>query len=143
MGSIGVDEITLTPLSRIAVYGGDVLHALKDTDIGFIDFGEAYFSVIEVGAIKAWKRHMIMTLNIVVPVGLILFVFVDDRGRYRYEYIGLKNYARLTIPPGIWFGFKGVGNVDSLLLNIADIKHDPAEVERKQLTEIFFDWESP
>ena len=71
-----VDKLyTLTPLRIIGVKGGDVLHAMKDTDDGFSGFGEAYFSSIEKGCIKGWKKHTNMTLNIVVPVGVIKFVF--------------------------------------------------------------------
>ena len=32
-------------------------------------FEEAYFSLIDKDAVKAWKRHKTMTLNLVVPLG--------------------------------------------------------------------------
>lgn len=141
MGDISVDQILMTPLQRISLLGGDVLHAMKRSDQGFVGFGEAYFSIIEAGAIKAWKRHLRMTLNFVVPVGSVHFVFLDEQGGVREEVLGETHYARLTIPPGIWFGFKGLVSPYSLLMNVADIAHDPAEVERKALDEIQFDWE--
>lgn len=141
MGSISVDQIMVTPLKRIALVGGDVLHGMKRGDQGFVDFGEAYFSQIEKDAIKAWKRHLRMTLNFVVPVGAVQFVFIDDEGAKREEVIGLDRYVRLTVPPGLWFGFRGLVAPYSLLMNIADIPHDPAEVERKELGEIQFNWE--
>ena len=65
MGS--VEEIIVTPLARIPVVGGDVLRAMKSDDIGYVNFGESYFSIVHPGAIKAWKRHLLMTLNLVVP----------------------------------------------------------------------------
>lgn len=141
MGSIGVDKIRVTPLKRIALAGGDVLHGMKCGDPGFVDFGEAYFSQIEKDAIKAWKRHLCMTLNFVVPVGAVQFVFIDDEGAKREEVVGLDRYIRLTVPPGLWFGFRGLVAPYSLLMNIADIPHDPAEIERKELGEFQFDWE--
>ena len=55
MGSISVDQILVTPLEQIPLKGGDVLHAMKRTDPGFVDFGEAYFSLIDIDAVKAWK----------------------------------------------------------------------------------------
>lgn len=140
MGAMSVKQIIVTPLKRVPVAGGDVLHAMKRSDPGFVDFGEAYFSQIEPGAVKAWKRHLRMTLNLVVPVGAVRFVFVDDKGETREEVVGLDRYVRLTVPPGIWFGFKGLVAPYSLLLNVADIPHDPAEIERKDLGEIMFDW---
>ena len=141
MGSISVDQILLTPLERISLKGGDVLHAMKCTDPGFVDFGEAYFSLIDIDAIKAWKRHLHMTLNIMVPLGAVQFVFFDDQGLMREEVIGLDRYVRLTIPPGIWFGFRGLVAPYSLLMNIADIPHDPVEIERKELGAFKFQWE--
>ena len=85
-----------------------------------------------------------MTMNIVVPVGQVRFVFrcVDGDGadEFRVEDIGLNHYARITVPPGIWFGFQGLYTQQSLVLNIASIAHDPNEVERLALMEINFDW---
>ena len=141
MGAVTVDQILVTPLQRIVVAGGDVLHGMKYGDPGFVDFGEVYFSQIEKDAIKAWKRHLRMTLNFVVPVGMVQFVFADDEGGKREEVVGLERYVRLTVPPGLWFGFKGLMAPHSLLMNIADILHDPAEIERKELSQIQFNWE--
>lgn len=136
-------DIRLTPLKRIATPGGDVMHAMKRADPGFTDFGEAYFSWIEPGAVKAWKLHRRMTLNLVVPLGKVRFVFHVPAAGFRTEEIGPANYARLTVPPGIWFGFQGRSEVSSLLLNLADIPHDPDEVQRRVVTDIPYDWPSP
>ena len=141
MGRVSLNEICVTPLKRISVTGGDVLHAMKKSDTGYVNFGEAYFSLVEFGAIKAWKRHLQMTLNLVVPIGEVHFVLIDSVGLIREERIGEGHYARLTIPPGIWFGFQGVSKKIALLLNIADIEHSPDEVERKELSELEYDWE--
>ena len=75
MGRVSLDDIIVTPLKRIPTDGGDVMHALKFSDNGFKGFGEVYFSWIEQGIIKAWKRHQRMTLNLVVPLGEVRFVF--------------------------------------------------------------------
>lgn len=136
-------DILITPLDRIEVKGGDVLHAMKAGDSGSAGFGEAYFSWVTAGAVKAWKRHTRMAMNLVVPVGMIRFVFCSaDRETFRIEEIGVHRYARITVPPGVCFGFKGLERPQSLLLNIASIPHDPNEVERFSLSEINFDWEN-
>ena len=140
MGAVSVNDILITQLKRIQVAGGDVLHGMKCSDPGYVDFGEAYFSIVEGGFIKAWKRHLRMTLNIVVPFGSVLFAFVDKEGRVREEVIGENRYVRLTVPPGIWFGFQGLHSPYSALLNIADISHDPLESERKSVGEINYSW---
>jgi len=140
MGAVSVTQLLITPLKRIKVAGGDVLHGMKCSDPGYLDFGEAYFSIVEAGAIKAWKRHLRMTLNFVVPLGEVLFVFMDEEGVIREEVVGKNRYVRLTVPPGIWFGFKGLFSPYSLVLNVADIPHDSSEIERKNLDKINYNW---
>jgi dTDP-4-dehydrorhamnose 3,5-epimerase len=116
---------------------------MKRTDPGYIDFGEAYFSWIEEGAIKAWKKHHRMTLNLVVPVGHVRFVFTSglEASAVRDVELGEHHYCRLTVPPGAWFGFQGIRR--SLILNLADMPHDDAEVDRLPIEAIAFDWSRP
>lgn len=137
-------DILLTPLPQIETTGGDVLHAMKQSDAGYAGFGEAYFSWVSAGAVKAWKRHMRMTMNVVVPVGQVRFVFrlVNSGGTEEFlvEEVGVDRYARITVPPGIWFGFQGLNTPQSLVLNIASIPHDPNEVERLALSEVNYVW---
>ena len=138
---MSLNEVVVTPLSRIATAGGDVLHAMKHSDAGYAGFGEAYFSWVDAGAVKGWKRHTRMTMNVIVPVGNVRFVFrLDGTDEFRVEEIGVDRYARITVPPGIWFGFKGLAAPQSLVLNIANIPHDPNEVERIALSEIKYEW---
>lgn len=130
-----ITGVILTPLEIIGGDLGDVLHAMKQGDPGCGRFGEAYFSTVRFNAVKAWKRHRQMTANLVVPTGEIRFVIVDDRpgtpdGHAVMEVVlSREKYQRLTVPPGLWMGFQGVGRGLNLLLNIADIRHDPAECE--------------
>lgn len=141
MGAVSLDDILVTPLARIATAGGDVLHAMKQGDSGYTGLGEAYFSWVAGGAVKAWKRHTRMTMNVVVPVGQVKFVFrLADGDELRVEEIGVNRYARLTVPPGIWFGFQGMTEPQSLVLNLASIPHDPNEVELLALSGIEYDW---
>ena len=49
-------------------------------------------------------------------------------------------FSSNPLPPGIWFGFQGLAFGSSLLMNVADVEHDPNEVLRKVATEFAFDW---
>ncbi len=139
-----IKDVLLTRLNIIRTPGGDVLHAMKNDSPGFDNFGEAYFSEIQPNVIKGWKRHRNMTLNLVVPIGKVQFVLFDDRKSDNIQFqkiiISRENYCRLTIPPMIWMGFKGLSKKDSMLLNIANIRHSPEEVDKKDIDEIDFDW---
>lgn len=139
MGSVNVHEILVTPLKTMPSAGGNVLHAIKQNDLGFDKFGEAYFSWIEHGHIKAWKKHNQMIMNLIVPYGMVSFVFYSEiSNEFRVIEIGEHNYSRITVPPGLWFGFKGLASSRSLVLNIANITHDPNEVSRRGVDEISF-----
>jgi len=127
-----MDEISsrpfITPLKRISHPKGDLFHALKASDPGFAGFGEAYFTTVNQGETKGWKAHTRMHMNLVVPVGAVRFHLHDDRDDSTTVYeIGEANYARLTVPSGIWMAFSGVGHGMNLVLNLASIEHDPAE----------------
>jgi dTDP-4-dehydrorhamnose 3,5-epimerase len=141
LGSITLDDILVTPLKIISTEGGDVMHGLKMTDDGFNCFGEAYFSWINHGVVKAWKKHTRMMMNVVVPVGMVRFAFYDDQRKvFRIEDIGVDRYMRLTVPPGIWFGFQGLSAPQNLVLNISSIVHEPDEVERLNIESIDYNW---
>lgn len=147
MEQITIDGVILTPLKQIFHPKGDVWHAMKCSDNGFEGFGEAYFSTIHCGDIKPWKKHLKMTLNFVVPVGKIRVVIFDDRpqsstkGNFFDVTLSHDNYQRITIPPSLWVAFSGIGEDLNLLLNLANLEHDPMEVKRKDsLNDIIYKW---
>ena len=141
-----LEGVSLTPLNEILNEKGNIFHALKATDKTFVSFGEAYFSNVNFGAIKGWKKHTKMFLNLIVPLGTIKFVLFDDRelsttfGQYQEVEIGESNYQRLFVPPGIFMSFQGIDLHRSMLLNIASIPHDPTESVIKELAEISYSW---
>ena len=134
-------KLILNDLQIFSLKDGDLLHCLKKSDSGYKNFGEVYFSEIKKNHIKAWKRHKQMTLNLVVPVGKIKFNFIEFTSNNtisRHEIILSKdNYKRITVPPGIVFGFKGISE-NNILANITDIIHDDLEVESIDISKYEF-----
>ena len=125
---------TVTPLRRIAHPKGDVYHGLKADEESYKGFGEAYFSTVHPGITKGWKQHHRMTLNLIVPVGIIEFHLRSDDGSLSDRIqLGDQHYARLTVPPGVWVAFSGIGTALNLLLNVASIPHDPDEATNVSL----------
>ena len=139
-----IKDVVITKLDIIDTLGGDVMHAMKESSVGYAGFGEAYFSQIDKGAIKAWKRHKEMTLNLMVPVGEIRFILFDERKvsntQFQEIVISKNNFCRLTVPPMIWMGFQGLSDGGSMLLNIANIEHNVHEVDKKKIEQIEFNW---
>ncbi len=133
-----MDGIILTPLKKIPNSSGDVLHAMKTSDRGYNGFGEAYFSCLNQGAIKGWKKHNKMTLNIVVITGEIQFVIYNEKN-YFEVILSKDNFQRLTILPGLWLAFKGLSQ-KNVLLNLANIEHDANESENMNLHDLDYNW---
>tara|TARA_B100001741_G_scaffold288993_1_gene267555 strand:+ start:335 stop:751 length:417 start_codon:yes stop_codon:yes gene_type:complete len=132
-------KIKIKKLKKFKLEDGDVYHALKASESEYYGFKEAYFSTIKNNKIKAWKRHYKMTMNLIVPIGKVQFIFYDEnKNLLKNLMIGEENYSRITVPPMIWFGFKGVSLNTSYILNISNEIHDPLEVERKPLTFLNF-----
>ena len=142
MGKLGIDEIQVFHLKRIPMEWGDVLHGYKRDDQGLSQFEEVYFSWVKAGTVRDWKLHRRMTMNLIVQYGMVRFVFHNDDSEkeLRFENVGDKRYVRLSVPPGIWFSFRNAGSTDSLLVNMADILHDPQEMERKPYEAMNIDW---
>jgi dTDP-4-dehydrorhamnose 3,5-epimerase len=138
-----IEGVTLHPLKHITVPKGDIYHAMKSTDEGYCGFGEAYFTQIESGQAKGWKRHNRMTLNLVVVYGKVTFVIYDDREdsptRGQFQAVTLspaEDYQRLTVAPGLWMAFYGADVHTSMLMDIIPEPHDPTEADRKELSDI-------
>lgn len=142
-----IDGVTLHEEKQIIVPNGNIFHAIKSNSEGFCGFGEAYFSQIEQGTVKGWKRHNRYTLNIVVPVGAIRFVIYDDRegsityGQFEEIILSVKdNYKRLTVAPGLWMAFQGIEKGVSMLMDVIPEVHAEDEADRKELDEIPFEF---
>jgi len=140
MGTVSVKDIKVYHLERIFNKKGDILKGMRNDSLGFTGFEEVYFTHIKYNNVKAWKKHKIMHMNLIVPVGNVLFVFVDESGLLREEKIGESKYCRITVPSGIWFGFKGISITTALVMNFSNLKHADEEVERKNIDEICYDW---
>jgi dTDP-4-dehydrorhamnose 3,5-epimerase len=131
-----IDGVRLSPLREIADERGAVLHMLRVDAEDFTQFGECYLSEILPGAVKAWKRHRAQTQLFAVPAGRIRIVIYDPRteaashGCLQVLDLGRPDaYARLRIPPGLWYGFACLSPGPALIVNCADMIHDPRECD--------------
>ena len=120
--------IKCTKLKRIFNPKGDIFHALKASEDDSFQFGEAYFSMVNENEIKGWKKHSLMVMNLIVPVGDVTFYIFDEVNNIHSKYrLNADNYIRLTVPPGYWMAFEGHDDAHNLVLNIASMEHDPNE----------------
>ena len=129
-----INGVIIVRLNQIVDSKGSVLHMIRLSSPEFKNFGECYFSEINYNSIKGWKLHSKQTQNISVPSGTIKMELYD----YRKESPSFNNlieinlgrphnYFRITIPPGVIYGFKCLSRPNALLVNCTDIEHDPNE----------------
>jgi dTDP-4-dehydrorhamnose 3,5-epimerase len=143
-----IEGLRVTPLRRIPDERGAVFHMLREDSDAFERFGEIYFSTVYPGVVKGWHKHLRMTLNYAVPIGMIKLVCYDDRpgsptaGNVVELHIGELNYALVTIPPLVWNGFKGEGASTALVANCSTVPHAPDEIVRDDpfVNDIPYDW---
>ena len=144
-----IDRVAVLPLKQIEDERGAVLHMLRSDSPLFSRFGEIYFSIVNPGVVKAWKRHSAMTQHFAVPVGCIQLVLFDGRadspskGQIEEIILGRADrYYLICIPPMIWYGFKGISDMPALLANCSDMPHDPNESEQLPISNdyISYNW---
>lgn len=123
-------EVTLIPLKKITGDKGSVFHIIKDPSL---IINEVYVSTVDQNSVKGWKKHLKMTLNLVVIKGDVKFTIRKNSKTYQYI-IGDSNYCRLVVDPNCWVCFEGVG-VENMIINCADLKHDPSEIKTIEFNE--------
>ena len=141
-----IDGVQIHPLKQFPDERGKVMHMLRCDDLYFEKFGEIYFSTVHPGVVKGWHMHKEMTLNYACVVGMIKLVLWDGRkdsptyDELQEFFIGESNYALVSIPPGVWNGFKGISK--AVVANCATLPYDPDEIVRMvpHGGHILYDW---
>jgi dTDP-4-dehydrorhamnose 3,5-epimerase len=127
-----IPGLTITPLRRIHHELGDILHIMRTSTNESLDIKEIYASSVSRFKRKGWKRHLRLTLNLVVIEGAINFSFVDDRENngkivaLSYHVDPLHNHSQITVPPLVWVAFEGL-KASNILVNCIAELHDPLE----------------
>lgn len=129
-----LEGVSVTPKRKLFDDRGGIYHMLRCDDPEFKQFGEVYFSQIYPGVVKAWHHHTIMTLNYYLVIGAVRMALFDDRegsstrGLGQEIFLNSEDPKLVTVPFGIWNGFKGLGCAPSLVANCATHPHQKEEI---------------
>jgi dTDP-4-dehydrorhamnose 3,5-epimerase len=126
-------------LSRIEAPGGSITRFIRSDEGDFPGFGEVYFTSIEPGAVKAWRRHSRANLFLTVVYGEVLVVLRDSPSEGSFI-LSSERPTRLSIAAGTWFGFSGSPQRTGIICSFSDLPHDPDEVERASIDAFPHDW---
>jgi len=131
-----IEGVIVQPLKQIFDDRGSILQMMRSDSELFERFGEVYFSEIEPGKVKAWKRHKKQTQNLAIPINKIRLVIFDGRPLSstfelvsEFELGRPDHYHLIQIPPMLWYGFQALGDQAALIVNCPDQPHDPEETE--------------
>ncbi len=136
-----IQDVIVKSLKIIPTDDGNVMHMIRCDDGFFKQFGEIYFSWVNPGCIKGWKKHLRQTQHFVVPVGRIKLVLFDERegsptNRQIQEIeMGIDDYKLICVPKEIWYSFKALGREPAMIANCTDIPHDPAESIHREISD--------
>ena len=147
-----IDGVKLIPLVQHCDDRGRVMEILRKDDPHFPGFGQAYFSSIYPGVVKAWHAHQKQTDCISVIYGMAKIGFFDDRpgsptkGKTHSIVAGEHHRVLLQIPPGVFHGFKAISPDEVLLINLPSEPYNrknPDEIRRPwNDPAIGFDWDT-
>lgn len=128
-------------LRKITVEGGDVVKFMQKDGEFFSGFGECYFSNVNHGVVKAWKRHLKMSMNLTVVVGTVKFVYFEQGKLTGREHVlSEQQPERLVVPPMIWYGFQGIGEGRNVIASFANMPHSEQEIQRQAVFELPYEW---
>jgi len=128
------------------------MEMLRRDDPIFAGFGQAYFSTIFPGVIKAWHAHRRQTDTMVVIKGICKIGFYDARkesatlGKTHSVVVGEFNPMLVQIPPGIYHGFKALSSEEVLLVNLPSEPYNSGSPDELRLPwndpSISFKWDT-
>lgn len=116
---VNVKKLNLIPDER-----GYLMEILRSDDGFYQEFGQAYITAAYPGVVKAWHYHKKQTDHFCVVSGMAKVVLHDARGgsptygETSEFFMGEQNRMLVTIPPGVYHGYKNIGESTCLLLNI-------------------------
>lgn len=135
-------KIKVFKLQKFKNSKGNVLRGFRKNDKFLKNSAEIYFSWINKNAIKGWKLHKKMTMNLVVPIGKVKFVFYNGKN-FKTIIVGERNYNRIFVPNNIFFAFQNLYKEKSLIVNNASIIHQKKdEVLKLSLNKINYLWKN-
>jgi dTDP-4-dehydrorhamnose 3,5-epimerase len=145
-----IEGIIIKSLRVIPDERGWLMEILRCDDPQFRQFGQVYLSTAYPHVVKAWHYHKIQTDNFTCVKGMMKVVLYDAREKsptYKHLmelFIGEKNPALITVPPGVFHGFKAIGTETAFFISVPSHPYNYQEPDEYRLPpdsrEIPYDW---
>ena len=147
---VAIDGVRIKNLKVSPDERGWLMEILRCDDEVFTQFGQVYLSTAYPGVVKAWHYHKLQTDNFTCVRGMMKVALYDAReDSLTYKalmelFTGEKNPILISVPPGIYHGFKAVGAETSYFVSIPTLPYNYEEPDEYRLPpdtdEIPYDW---
>ena len=119
-----INAVELKKLRVVADESGRVAEILRSDEDLFAQFGQVQMLAVYPGVVKAWHYHRIQTDNMAVVKGMMKLALYDGRaasptnGEVNDFVVGEHNPLLIQVPPGVFHGFKCIGESEAILINL-------------------------
>ncbi len=139
-----IDGVTIKPLKVIPDSRGRLMEIFRCDDPVFEKFGQVYITTTLPDIVKAWHYHKVQTDNFACVQGTIQVALFDARkdsptfGEITELFMGVHKPQLISIPPGVFHGWKCVGLEEAIIVNVPS---EPYNHERPD--EYRLPWDEP
>jgi dTDP-4-dehydrorhamnose 3,5-epimerase len=145
-----IQGVHIKKLKVVSDERGWLMEILRCDDEIFQKFGQVYLTTAFPGVVKAWHYHKKQTDNFTCVHGMMKVAIYDarlDSPTYKALmelFVGERNPLLIQVPPGVYHGFKAVGNETAYFVSIPTLPYDPKNPDEYRLppdtSEIPYDW---
>lgn len=145
-----IEGVKIKNLRVIPDERGWLMEILRSDDEIFQQFGQVYITTAYPGVVKGWHYHKKQTDNFTCICGMMKVALYDARDDSRTKgtimefFIGEKNPLLISVPPGVYHGFKGIGTDTAYFLSVPTLPYNYQEPDEYRLPpdtkEIPYDW---
>jgi len=145
-----IDGVHVKKLKFIKDERGKLMEVIRKDDPFYSKFGQAYVTTVKPGVVKAWHYHKIQDDNIALVRGKVRLGLYDARegsktyGEVMELFADEENPLLVHIPAGVYHGFKGVGDQETMVMNVPTEPYNHENPDEYRLdpfdNDIAFDW---
>jgi len=145
-----INGVKTKTLKAIPDERGWLMEVLRNDDEIFEQFGQVYFTTAYPGVVKAWHYHQKQTDNIACIKGMMKVALYDSRkdsptfGEINEFFIGEKNPLLISIPTGVYHGFKAIGTETAFMLSVPTLPFNREEPDEYRVApdtpDVDYDW---
>jgi dTDP-4-dehydrorhamnose 3,5-epimerase len=134
-----IKDVQVISLKKVVNERGHLVEIQRADDVHYLGFGQTYVTCTLPGIVKAWYRHHQQVDQLALIKGELLLALYDTRN----DSLTSGNLVEITIteqapllvqiPPGVWHGFKALGNEPAFLLHLNTVAYNFQQVDEDRL----------